>query len=104
MKRFPLYTLLFLPRLIYAAEAVKPKTFSDLVGVFVDLIGMLIILVFALTFIAVVWGVIKGWIIHGTEADGVQEGKNVVVVGVVALVIMVSIWGILRLLQNSIFG
>ena len=78
--------------------------FKGLVGVFTDIIGSLVILVFGLTFLVFIWGIIKGWIIKGSEPEGIKEGKSVVLVGIITLVIMISIWGILYMLQSSIFG
>ncbi len=105
MKLFPFATLTFLltPALIHAQIA-EPKNFKSLVNLFIGIIDQLIILVFALTFLAFMWGIIKGWIIHGGDAEGVESGKKVVFVGIIVLVIMVSVWGILNLLKSSIFG
>lgn len=78
--------------------------FKSLVGEFVGLINKLVGLVLVLTFIAVIWGVVKGWVLQGASEEGVENGKKVAVAGVVAFVVMGSIWGILYLLKNSLFG
>jgi hypothetical protein len=96
------YLLLLYPFATSAQD--KPTDLESLVAILVDLIGTLILLVFALTLLAFMWGIIRGWIIQGGEAEGIQSGKNVVVVGIIALVIMSSIWGILYMLQSGIFG
>jgi hypothetical protein len=102
--RFLPYTLslsVLLPVVALAASA--PTDFKSLVAMLVDLIGMLVILTFALTFLAFIWGVVKGWIFHGAEAEGVESGKNVVIASIIAFVVMVSIWGILAMLKASLF-
>lgn len=81
-----------------------PKDFSSLVDVVIDLVGTLTTVVFVLTIFAIVWGVIKGWIIQGAEEEGIENGKKVAFVGVIVLVITVSLWGILALLKGSLFG
>ncbi len=91
-----------LPNIVFGANA--PTDFKSLVAIFTNLIGTLVVLVFALTFIAFLWGVVKGWIINGGSAEGVESGKNVVVVGVIVFAILVSVWGILYMLKSSIFG
>ena len=92
------------PSVVLGANVTTPTDFGGLVGLFIDIIQKLIAFVFALTFIVFVWGIAKGWIINGGQAEGVESGKNTFLVGVVVLAIMVSIWGILALLQNSVFG
>jgi len=81
-----------------------PSDFKGLVGIIVDIMGTLVYLVFALTFIVLIWGIIKGWIIGGGDAENVESGKKVVYTGIIALVVMSSVWGILYLLQSSLFG
>jgi len=94
--------LLTLPEIVFGGST--PTDFRSLVAVFTDLIGILVVLVFTLTFLAFIWGIVKSWIIHGGSADGVESGKKIVVVGIITFVIMVSIWGILSILKSSIFG
>lgn len=95
-----LFTLL--PHLVFGAGA--PSDFKGFVAMLIDLIDLLVILTFTLTFIAFLWGVVKGWIINGESTEGVESGKKVVIVGIIAFVIMISIWGILTMLQSSLFG
>lgn len=92
----------FLPYIAFGANA--PTDFKSFVALITNLIGILVILVFALTFLAFIWGIVKNWIIHGGSAEGVESGKKVVIVGIITLCIMVSIWGILNILKSSIFG
>lgn len=78
-------------------------TFADLVGKFLDLIALLIPIVFALTIVVLSWGIINAWIINGGDQGSVDRGKKIAVAGVIALVVMVSVWGIVALLQNSLY-
>lgn len=94
-----------LPSLALAQAVSKPGNFKELVDIILRLIErQLIPLVFALTFLFIIWSLIKGWIIHGGDSDGVESGKKVATVGTIALVIMISIWGILALLQTAFTG
>lgn len=79
------------------------KNFSDLVNAFIGIISLLIPLVFAATLLLIVWKVIDAWIINGGDESKVEEGKNTAVVGIIALVVMSGIWGILHILQSSLF-
>lgn len=77
--------------------------FSDLVATFIEMISLLIPLIFALTFLIIVWKVIDAWIINGGDESKIEEGKKTILVGILALVVMSGIWGILAVLQSSLF-
>ena len=79
------------------------NSFSDLVVKFIEIISMLVPVVFALTFLVIVWGIIKAWIINAGDENSVAEGKNIAIVGTIGLVFMFGIWGILSILKASIF-
>ena len=96
--------LALIPVLTFGASVAKPRDLKGLVDILLGIMQTLVILVFALTFLTIMWSVVKGWIIHGGDAEGVESGKNVVLVGIIALVIMSSVWGILYLLRSSIIG
>jgi hypothetical protein len=79
------------------------NNFADLVDAFIEIISLAIPLIFTLTLIIIVWKVIDAWIINGGDESKVEEGKNTILVGVFALVVMSGIWGILSILQSSLF-
>ena len=56
--------------------------------------------IFALAFIAFIWGMMM-WIFQSGEKQ--DKGKNVAIYGGLALLIMFSIWGILSVVQGT-FG
>jgi hypothetical protein len=78
--------------------------FKSLVNFLVNFIELLIVLVFALTFLAFMWGIVSGWIFGAGDEEGIKKGKDVATAGVIALVIMVSVWGIVYLFKTSLFG
>lgn len=90
--------------LAYHTAGHTAKDFAWVIKVLTDLIRILIVFVFALTFLVFTWSIIKGWIIGGGEPEGIESGKKTIVAGIIALVVMTSIWGILYLLQKSLFG
>ncbi len=79
------------------------KNFGDLVDVFLGLINLAIPLVFAIAILVVLWKVVSTWIIGGGDPNKIEEGKKTVLVAIIALVVMSSVWGIVKLLQSSIF-
>ncbi len=91
-----------LPGIAIAAVA-APRDFKGFVGIITNIISTLVVFIFALTFLVFMWGIIKNWIMGGGDTEGVESGKKIVLTGIIALVVMSSIWGILYLLQTSFF-
>lgn len=85
---------------IVAAQA----TFKSFVNGLLQIINALIPAVFALTFLVLIWGIVKAWILNAGDTNEIEQGKRLAVIGVIALVIMASIWGILALLRRSLFN
>jgi hypothetical protein len=79
------------------------RNFADLVNVFIGFIALLVPLIFALTLLVIIWKVIDAWVIHGGDESKIEDGKQTIYVGIIALVVMSGIWGILAILQNSLF-
>ncbi len=81
-----------------------PTTFKGLVKFFVDFINILVPAIFGLVFLYLVWKIIDAWIIHADDPKKVDEGKKFATTAVFVFVIMVSVWGIVNLIKQSIFG
>lgn len=92
------------PILAGAVTITAPRDFKGFVDILLNIIQTLVILIFSLTFLAIMWGLVRGWIIHGGDTDKIEEGRNVIFVGVIVFVIMSSVWGVLALLRASLFG
>lgn len=95
-------TFLLLPSFTLAIQA--PTDFRGLVDIFLDLIDLIIPLIFALTFIVLIWGIAKAWILNIGDKEEIEKGKKLVIAGVIGLVVMSGIWGILSILRYSFFG
>lgn len=79
-----------------------PTTFAGLVNFFLDIINQIIPLIIGLAFLFIVWKLIDAWIIHADDPGKLEEGRTVAITGVVVMVCMLSIWGILNILKNSL--
>ena len=77
--------------------------FRGLVEQFIGIIDVLVPVIFALTLVFIIWKMVTTWIMHGGDTTKIEEGKNTIVVGVIALVVMSSVWGIVAVLRNSLF-
>ena len=78
------------------------NNFTQLVEVILNIVNLIIPLIFGITLALIIWKVTKTWIIDGGDPAGVEAGKQTVVAAVIALTVMASIWGIIRVLQSSL--
>ena len=80
-----------------------PRTFYELACEIVKIIdtASLTLIVFGL--VVYFWGMATG-IPHFGDEKGAEKRKNLFFWGIVALFVMVSIWGIVQILQKSLFG
>lgn len=92
------------PLFSYAAPVQAPQDFKGLVALILGIVQTLTYVVFALTFIAFMWGVVKAWVIKGGDEEAVGEGKRVVTISVIVFVVMGTFWGIVNLFRVSLFG
>ncbi|MCA9366226.1 hypothetical protein KC722_01465 [Candidatus Kaiserbacteria bacterium] len=81
-----------------------PTTFAELVSFLIETLSLVIPLIFGLTLLFIIWKIVDSWIISGGDATKISEGKQYALIGIIALVIMSSIWGILQILRHSLFG
>jgi hypothetical protein len=74
----------------------RTSNFSDIIYIFLDLIALLIPVIASLALLVFFWGLVKFIFRVGGDEKAVGDGKKLMIWGLVALFIMVSIWGILR--------
>lgn len=81
-----------------------PTDYQGLVIFVIDLINIIIPLLFAALFVYFVWKVIDSWVINAGDEAKRTEGKKYAITSVVVFVVMVSAWGIVRMIRQSVFG
>jgi len=87
-----------LPHIAYAA----PGTLGELAGVVVGAVNAIVPVLVGLGVVLFLWGVLKT-MTSTEDAKGKQEGKKVMIYGIISLFIIISLWGILRLAINTLF-
>jgi len=80
------------------------NTFADVVDLVATYINIIVGLLFGLILLIIIWRMVDAWIIHGGDQAKVDEGKQTALAGIIVLVVLSGVWGIVKLLQNSIFG
>ena len=98
MKRFLAAVIMYgAPSVAFAAT---PKTFSELANMVVSIVNALTAL---LVLAAVVFYLFNISMFTGKAGEERAKMKNIIVWGILAIFVMVSIWGILRIMQSTLF-
>ena len=93
-----IFTILLVP----AVALAEITDFRSFVGKILDILGLLIPIIFGLALIFFFWGVAMFIFSAGDEKKR-EEGKYTLMWGIIILFIMISIWGIIKVLLNT-FG
>lgn len=89
------------PLVVYAAPA--SGKFSDVMAYFINVIGKGVIpMLLTMAVMFFMWGVLQ-YVGAGGDEKKRSEGRGVMTNGVLAIFVMVSIWGFVNLLINSFF-
>lgn len=91
-----LFTLV--PAMTHAANDV-----SSILCTFTNIIRQAGAVVVALALLFFFWGLAR-FIMHAEDATKKEEGKNVMIWGIIALFVMVSFIGIISVLQTTVFN
>ena len=78
------------------------QTFGSILTVISGLVNTLIPLTMALALLAFFWGLVR-YIWNGASEEAKDEGKRIMIAGIVGLFVMVSIWGLVGIIGQT-FG
>lgn len=98
-KLVPFTLLLIFPAAAYAAPATLKALFDLISG----LVNFAIPVLVALALLVFFWGVSK-LILYADNEQKRREGINTIIWGLVALFVIVSVWGIVFLFTQTFFG
>jgi hypothetical protein len=79
------------------------QNFSGVVGCFTGLINITIPLIIGLALFMFLWGLIK-YVTAGGNDDTISEARKFMFFGIVALFVMISVWGLVGILVNTFFS
>ncbi len=100
--------LLCVPVIAFAQTSGTGGNFTEVEDFFTLVLnfinGTLVPLVFAIAFLVFIWGVVKFFILGGGDETKRSEGKQLMIWGIIGFVVMVSLWGIVNLLSEGLFG
>ncbi|MEK7606134.1 MAG: hypothetical protein AAB458_00865 [Patescibacteria group bacterium] len=99
MKKSAFILSLIVPSLAFAAPANLTELINDAIG----LINPLIVLASALAVLAFVWGIVK-YIASAGDGKAKDDGRKIMVYGIIGLFVLFSFWGIVQFIKTDIFG
>jgi hypothetical protein len=77
-------------------------TFFSLSEKIVELINMGIAIVVSLSVIGLMWGIIK-FLFNSTNEKARTEARSFMLYGILTLFVMTSLWGLVNILNNTLF-
>ena len=83
--------------------AAPPRDLQGLVDIVFNIIRSLIPLVFSIAFLGFLWGAAR-FILNADDATKRTEGSKAMLYGVIALFVMISVWGLIGLLTGTFLG
>lgn len=105
IKGFGVLSLMVAPFMAFATNpdgvAVGGPTIFNLLGTITSIMNIVIPILITAAVIYVIAGVIK--YVTASDSDGQKEGRTMIISGIVGLFVIVSIWGLVAVL-NSTFG
>ncbi len=75
--------------------------FKGFVDVLYGTIDWFIPVLFSMAIVAFLYGVQK-YILAGASEDKVKEGRDMMIYGIIGLAVMFSVWGLVRLVINTV--
>jgi len=105
LSKFLVLALFAVPFLTFAAHesdcGTKNESLKCLIIDFGDLITNYIVpLIFIGAFVYFIWGV-ANYISHGGDQTKMKEAKKFMLWGIIGLTVMFSVWGLIKILQNT---
>lgn len=96
---YALTTAFFFPFVALAA----PANFKELIKIFLDIINDLVRFLMVLALLFFLFNVFKLVFANG-NSESIEEAKSFMVYGIIALFVMVSVWGLVNILTSTLFG
>ena len=93
-------TALFAAVVAFLPSAADAVTLEHTVGQVSALINGLIPLVLAIAVLTFFWGLAQ-YMLNAGDGEKRKEGINIMFMGIIVIFVMVSVWGIVRILQET---
>ncbi|MHB1330391.1 MAG: pilin [Minisyncoccota bacterium] len=98
MKKLLYATLAFAPMVAGAQSLNNIDTLLENIG---DLVSAALPIVVGLALLGFFWGLMK-FIFSAGDEDAKEKGKQIMIYGIVALFVMVAVWGLVEFIAESL--
>ncbi len=99
MKKLALISSVWALPLLAAAQV---RNIYDAANLITNIINnVLVPLVFAISFVVFIWGVFSYFIASGDSDEKRENGKKLMLYGIVGFFLMVSVWGLVNILLGT---
>ena len=98
MKKVILATLALAPAFAFAAELGNVERILTAIGRLIDIALPIVV---GLALLAFFWGLVKFIFAQGNE-EAKSEGKKIMLWGLIALFVMVAVWGLVRFIGSAL--
>tara|TARA_B100000508_G_scaffold60333_1_gene47261 strand:- start:305949 stop:306344 length:396 start_codon:yes stop_codon:yes gene_type:complete len=97
-----LYAVAVMPLVAFAQTSNIQEGYLGTLGrdVFNFINETLVPLVFALALVVFIWGLFMTFILGGSNPDKQKEGRDLMLWGIIAFFVMVSVWGLVNILTG----
>lgn len=100
MKKFAVIASAWALPLLAAAQV---RNITDAANLITGIInGVLVPLIFAIAFVVFIWGVFTYFIASGDNDEKRENGKKLMLYGIVGFFLMVSVWGLVNILLGTV--
>lgn len=90
-----------LPMVSLAQESIN--NIEDVGSFIVNIInGVLVPVIFAVAFVVFIWGAFQTFILGANDEETKTNGKNLMLYGLIGFFVMVSVWGLVKILTGSV--
>lgn len=96
------YILVALALPMFASAQIAATNVQTIGSGIIGLINSVLVpLVFALAFIVFIWGVFQYFIAGGHDEEKREQGKSLMLWGIIGFFVMVSVWGLVNILRGT---
>ena len=92
-----------LPNVLFAADPVVANDLAVFLGTFKNILIKLVPIIVSIAVIVFLWGVTK-FIRSADQPQEREQGRHLIVYGIVTLFVMLSMWGLATLIVSTFFG
>jgi len=88
--------IIFIPSFVLAQSG----GFQSIIRILMDMVRQLSILAMGVATLVFFWGLVK-FILNTGSGSEAEQAKGIMFWGIIALFVMFSVWGLVRLIQNT---